>query len=36
MWAVALVVQQPLKDLSQNLQAAIFTPPFLAFENLKQ
>ena len=38
MWAVALVVQQPLKVLSQNLQAAIFAPPFLAsdeFETVK-
>ena len=28
MWAVALVEQQPLKILSQNLQAAIFAPPW--------
>ena len=38
MWAVALVVQQPLKVLSQNLQTAIFSPPFLAsdeFETVK-
>ena len=39
-WAasVALVVQQPLKVLSQNLQVAIYAPPFLAsdeFETVK-
>ena len=38
MWALALVAQQPLKVLSQNLQTAIFAPPFLApdeFETVK-
>jgi hypothetical protein len=38
MWAAALVVQQPLKVLSQNLQTAILAPPFLAsdeFETVK-
>ena len=38
MWAVALVVQQPLKVLSQILQTAIIgelAPPFLAFDEVK-
>ena len=38
MWAAALVVQQPLKVLSQKLQTAILAPPFLAsdeFETVK-
>ena len=38
MWAAALEVQQPLKVLSQNLQTAIFAPPFLGsdeFETVK-
>ena len=38
MWAAALKVQQPLKNLSQNLQTAIFEPPFLGsdeFETVK-
>ena len=36
MWAVALVVQQVLKVLSQNLQAAIHTTFFKLLRNLKQ
>ena len=35
MWAVALVVQQPLKVLSQNLQAAILAPPFSASDEFE-
>ena len=35
MWEVALVVQQQLEVLSQNLEASIFAPPFLTSDEFE-